>query len=279
MQITKLQGSGNDFVALSNLDGELDSVDVGELARSLCPRRTSVGADGLMVAARSERADFAMVFHNADGTPGEMCGNGVICFSRFLAELGHPQDEYLIETASGLITTWALGGGRYRVKLARPSVRRSDVAVTTSAGILTGDYVELGTPGLPHFVVELPNLDQTDAELRALGSEIRHADAFPKGANVNFYRPIAPNHVAVRTYERGVEDLTLACGTGSGSVGLVVAAASASETDISVDCPGGTLGVSIVRTPDDQTDIYLTGRATLVFHGTVADEIIPAPYS
>ena len=280
MEFAKLHGSGNDFIAMSNLDGQLDGRDASALAVALCARHTGIGADGLFIVQPSQRADFEMTFYNADGSVGEMCGNGVMCFSRFLAELGHQRDEYLIATRSGPITTWSVGGHRYRVKLAPASVQ-TEITVDTLLGPVRGDYLELGDPGLPHFCVLLPELAEREPDrLGELGARLRHAPEFPRGANVNFYAPLPDGQVRLRTYERGVEDFTLACGTGSGCVGLLLAAAGPAGNEprtIAVQSMGGTLTVEVVPSPGKAPELYLTGNTTLVCQGVVSEDLVPPP--
>lgn len=205
MQVYYMNGAGNDFMVV---DARGMQLDYEQLAIALCKL---TGADGFMAVDNSDKADFRLHFYNADGSRGEMCGNGARCICRFAYDLGIAGAEMTVETDAGLVPGWRLDQNQYRVKLNNPSVldlhRKGDVA-----------YVELGNPGVPHAVKEYfgdlwADADSLKEELRAL----RFDKAFPKGANVNFYQVIGEAEIRILTFERGVEDYTLACGTGCGS--------------------------------------------------------------
>lgn len=205
MQVYYMNGAGNDFMVV---DARGMQLDYEQLAIALCKL---TGADGFMAVDNSDKADFRLHFYNADGSRGEMCGNGARCICRFAYDLGIAGAEMTVETDAGLVPGWRLDQNQYRVKLNNPSVldlhRKGDVA-----------YVELGNPGVPHAVKEYSgdlwaDADSLKEELRAL----RFDKAFPKGANVNFYQVIGEAEIRILTFERGVEDYTLACGTGCGS--------------------------------------------------------------
>lgn len=210
MKVTYMNGAGNDFMVI---DGRGLDTDYSELSRRLC---AMTGADGFMAVDNSEIADFRLHFYNADGTRGEMCGNGARCICRFANEIGLAGDSMTVQTDAGLVPGWRLGGGNYRVRLNNPGVldlqRKGDIA-----------YVELGNPGVPHAVREYKGALWDDAaKLREEMEALRHDAAFPKGANVNYFQWVGENEVNVLTFERGVEDFTLACGTGCGSVTTVL---------------------------------------------------------
>ena len=205
MQVYYMNGAGNDFMVV---DARGMQLDYEQLAIALCKL---TGADGFMAVDNSDKADFRLHFYNADGSRGEMCGNGARCICRFAYDLEIAGAEMTVETDAGLVPGWRLDQNQYRVKLNNPSVldlhRKGDVA-----------YVELGNPGVPHAVKEYfgdlwADADALREELRAL----RFDKAFPKGANVNFYQVIGEAEIRILTFERGVEDYTLACGTGCGS--------------------------------------------------------------
>ena len=224
MRFTKMNGAGNDFILLDAIAEPFDESAASALARSLCDRRRSIGADGLMLVTRAEGdADYRMRFYNSDGSPGEMCGNGARCICRYGYENGLAGETQRVETTAGLVTGWRMGKRLYRIRLNDPCHMRLDG--TAEADGITYDcaYVELGDPGIPHAAVPIAGLRDYDAAaLLRLGRTLRHYPDFPKGANVNFYEIIGPDHVYERTYERGVEDFTYACGTGTGSVVTVL---------------------------------------------------------
>lgn len=275
MEFYKLSGAGNDFVVLSNMDGRILPESYSGLARALCRRRQSIGADGLMVLERSRTADFRMAFFNADGSAGEMCGNGARCICRMGYELGLSGEIQRVETPSGLVIGRRLDKRRFCVKLTEPSMFKPDETVCVLGGSYACAYVELGNPGLPHAVLEFPGLRETDLDaLRPLAKALRFHEKFPKGANVNFYEHTAPDRVILRTYERGVEDFTLACGTGSASTALTVARRAGREAmTVYLDNPGGLLEVEV--RPDEKggpPELYLTGPTNIVARGLVTDE-------
>ena len=206
MKVYYMNGAGNDFMVI---DARGQNLDFEKLALKLCKL---TGADGFMAVDHSEIADFKLHFYNADGSRGEMCGNGARCICRFAYDHGIAGESMTVETDAGLVPGWRIDENQYRVKLNNPGVldlnRKGSIA-----------YVELGNPGVPHAVAEYDGDLWADADaiwdhMRVL----RFDPAFPKGANVNFYQVIGENEVRVLTYERGVEDFTLACGTGTGSV-------------------------------------------------------------
>ncbi len=252
MKITYMNGAGNDFMVM-DVRGQI--LDLPSLAKQLCARN---GADGFMALDVSEKADFRLHFYNSDGSRGEMCGNGARCICKYAYDLGIVGDTMTVETDAGLVPGWRLGEERYRVQLNTPSVlalsRRADAA-----------YVELGDPGIPHSVTEIPGLtfDQKDA-LRPMARQLRFAPEFPKGANVNFYHRLDDATVRVLTYERGVEDYTLACGTGCGSVAAVLwTKGQLPGSVMHAQVPGGALTVTVTGNGRVET-LLLEGPAQTI---------------
>lgn len=210
MKVFYMNGAGNDFMVI---DGRCSEHDYSQLAPKLC---AITNADGFMAVDNSSVADFKLHFYNSDGSRGEMCGNGARCICRFANEIGLAGDEMQIETDAGIVFGWRLDKQQYRVRLNNPGVldlsRKGDIA-----------YVELGMPGVPHAVREYEGDLWSDADLlKGEMRNLRYDPAFPKGANVNYYSWIHENEVRVLTFERGVEDFTLACGTGCGSISSVL---------------------------------------------------------
>ena len=270
-----MNGAGNDFIILNNMTERLDHALFPSIARTLCHRRLSIGADGLMVVESPRQGgDYRMLFYNADGSEGEMCGNGARCICRYGFENGLAGETQTVESPSGLVTGCRIDRRNYRIRLTDPTVLRLDCPVQVRDQSWACSYVELGTPGLPHAVVPLPGLSgKTMEELRDLGRDLRWNPAFPKGANVNFYEIIGPDRVVELTYERGVEDFTYACGTGTGSTVLVLTLMGlVSGEDVEVSVPGGKLRVTIDRGREAVKAIWLTGPTNFVCEGEVRDE-------
>ncbi len=276
MEITKMHGAGNDFIIINNIREKIPAEKLPRLAEKICTRRLSAGADGFMVVeAPKEGGDFRMLFFNSDGTVGEMCGNGARCIARYGYENGLAGETQRIETTAGLVTGRRVSDRIYTVRLNDPTHIDTDIKISVCGRDLTVSYIELGNPGLPHAVLigdDYMTMDSGD--LRALGRAIRWCEKFPKGANVNFCSfDKSRGKWFVRTYERGVEDFTLACGTGIGSSALTLCLKGlASPEEVKLSAPGGDLSVSLTLNGDGAKDIWLTGPTNMVYKGTLTDE-------
>ena len=248
MKIWHMNGAGNDFMVMDARGG---NYDFEALAKKLCKL---TGADGFMATDVSDIADFRLHFYNSDGSRGEMCGNGARCICRFAYEQGMAGAEMTVQTDAGLVQGWRLSDSQYRVRLNNPGIldlhRKEDAA-----------YVELGCPGVPHAVREVPGLQWQQREaLRPMARNLRHDPTFPKGANANLYCWIREKRVRILTFERGVEDYTLACGTGSGSLACVLwAEGKLPGGYLTVENPGGTLAVTVSGENGQVTDLLLEG--------------------
>ena len=275
MRFTKMNGAGNDFILVENLHGELTQQQLSKLARTLCDRRMSIGADGLMaiVPAKAD-ADFGMLFFNCDGTLGEMCGNGARCICRYGYETGLAGETQTIETTAGLVTGTRIDAKNYRIRLPDP-VNLQYLALDVDGKKVGCMYLELGNPGIPHAVVQYPGLREADEQaLFEFGRKLRYHPAFPKGANVNFLEKTGENRFYERTWERGVEDFTYACGTGTGASVYALAEKHRCGDHAEVEVKGGLLIVDIVRDGKKCRDLLLTGPASMVCAGEIFDEAI-----
>ncbi len=270
-----MNGAGNDFVVLNNLKEHLPAECLPQVARTLCQRHLSIGADGLMVVdAPVQGGDFRMLFYNADGSMGEMCGNGARCICRYGFETGLAGETQTVETTAGIITGRRIHRRMYRIRLNDPTTVQLSAPVEVDGVTYPCSYVELGDPGIPHAVVPFANLRQADEnELRQLGRAIRRHSRFPKGANVNFYELTGEDRIFERTFERGVEDFTYACGTGTGSVVTVLTMqGKVSGQGVRAEMTGGELVIDADRSGSRITDLYLTGPTNIVCKGEVTDE-------
>ena len=275
MRFTKMNGAGNDFILVENLHGELTQQQLSKLARTLCDRRMSIGADGLMaiVPAKAD-ADFGMLFFNCDGTLGEMCGNGARCICRYGYETGLAGETQTIETTAGLVTGTRIDTKNYRIRLPDP-VNLQYLALDVDGKKVGCMYLELENPGIPHAVVQYPGLREADEQaLFEFGRKLRYHPAFPKGANVNFLEKTGENRFYERTWERGVEDFTYACGTGAGASVYALAEKRRCGDHVEVEVKGGLLIVDIVRDGKKCRDLLLTGPASMVCTGEIFDEAI-----
>lgn len=253
MDVYYMNGAGNDFMVI---DARGKTLDFAKLAVELCKL---TGADGFMAVDKSDIADFRLHFYNADGSRGEMCGNGARCVCRFAYTLGIAGEEMTVQTDAGLVPGTRLDENQYRVRLNNPSVldlhRKEDVA-----------YVELGNPGVPHAVAEYRGDLWADAgSLRETLRALRYDPAFPRGANVNFFQALAPGQVRVLTFERGVEDFTLACGTGCGSIASVLwATGRLSGGLLTAYNRGGTLKLAVSGENGHVQSLVLEGPTEIV---------------
>ena len=314
MKFWKMNGAGNDFIVINNIEERIPQEKFPEIARTLCERHMSVGADGFMVVDRPHEgvnADYRMLFYNSDGSVGEMCGNGARCICRYGYENGLAGEEPIIETTAGIVTGKRIDSSMYRIRLNDPSVielekelgpdGKFDFWRSTEYGVRLCDagqaeikiacsYIVLGDPGIPHLVVEYKGnvselcgsehlKDADENILRELGRALRWNSSLPKGANVNFVELTGENEVFERTFERGVEDFTYACGTGTGCAAVALTLSEkVSGTDIHFHVTGGELYVDVEEI-DEGGDgaisvhgIYLTGPTNTVAKGEITDE-------
>ena len=266
----KLQGAGNDFILIDNQELNFASEQVTKFAARVCTRRVSVGADTLIaVEAARGSGDFYARFFNADGSEAEMCGNGARCVARWAFETGIAKEKMIIETIAGDVPAERLDKRTYCVQLNSPTVFEADKLLQVDGKEVTVDYVELGNPGIPHLVVHVPDLAMTELEtILDFARKLRIHPAFEKGANVNFYDILSDQTVVERTYERGVEDFTLACGTGTGSTAYALTKKGLVKSDpVVIEVLGGQLQVNVV-----ENDLYLIGDTNMVVKGTILDE-------
>lgn len=273
---TKMQGAGNDFILVNNMELGLPADSFPALAKRVCTRRLSLGGDALMVADAPEHGGHLhMRFYNADGSEGEMCGNGARCLARYAFEKGIAGEEIHMETKAGDVFGWRLSRREYRIRLNRPEVLETGCPVAVDGVRYDCAYVELGRPGLPHAVVHLPGLGERCLEaLRPLGVALRSYPTFPKGANVNFWDKNADGTICLRTFERGVEDFTLACGTGSGAAAAVLTLRDLVPRGqrVRFSEPGGVLSVDVEQTDGRVTALYLMGDTNMVAEGVIMDD-------
>jgi len=265
LSFVKMTGAGNDFVVVDNR-----SIGVNltrEQIAALCHRHFGIGADGVLLAEPADRAgaDFRMRYYNADGGEAEMCGNGARCFARFVQPWSRAEPGRVrFLTQAGLITGDYVGH-EIRVNLTAPT----DLKLNQRGDFGWGNivYHELNT-GVPHVVLEVGDVEV--AEVLALGRAIRHSKLFPRGTNVNFVQVLDPANLVVRTYERGVEGETLACGTGVTAAALLMHRVRGLALPLRVKVRGGdVLAVGAVSEAGTFRDVTLTGPATEVFSGTV----------
>ncbi|OPY12514.1 MAG: Diaminopimelate epimerase [Syntrophus sp. PtaB.Bin001] len=266
----KMSGSGNDFILMDNREGMLNFLkkDVKDFVRAICRRKVSVGADGVILVERSEKADFRWRFFNADGSEVEMCGNGGRCVARFAFLNGIAGERMSFETVAGLIDA-EVRGDQVKLRLTEPQVLQLNQDVAVQKEVLTVDSLNTG---VPHVVAFVGNLE--DFDVFRYGRSLRYHEAFqPAGTNANFVTVTGFHSLSVRTYERGVEDETLACGTGS--VASALAAAARGQVDSPVDVhvrSGEILKIHFEKIDGKFRNVYLEGRVRVVYEGQLWEE-------
>lgn len=272
MKFTKMQGAGNDFIIINNMDLSIPEDGFSAIAKKLCTAHFSIGADGVMfVCPPVSGGDYRMLFYNSDGTLGEMCGNGARCICRYGHDTGLAGSLQRVETTAGLVTGERISEGLYRIRLPEPEGFRKDIVIEAAGRSFSCCYVELGHPGIPHAVTVFPEWPRIPREeLFEYGKALRSCPEFPKGANVTFVAPVSGDYVKAITFERGVEDFTLACGTGSGATAFsLMMLNDATPGHIDVEMPGGILSIEPV-VDKDGCNLFLTGPAELSFTGEIA---------
>ena len=274
LRFTKMNGAGNDFILIDNRAGEI-YLDRSQIAR-LCERHRGVGADGVLLLEKaSNNADFRMRYFNADGGEAEMCGNGARCFARFANKMANQDGKISFDTQAGVIAAELLND-LVKLQMTEPTDLRLNIELPVGE---ERKIVHFINSGVPHVVIPVSRVD--DVDVRREGSAIRRHKMFsPSGANVNFVEKLGPKKIAVRTYERGVEDETLACGTGVVASALIFATLENTNGPITVIARGGDeLQVGLEKSDPAPLhsgaasnrfrNVTLTGPADFVFDGTI----------
>jgi diaminopimelate epimerase len=260
----KVSGAGNDFVAVDNIAGIL-KVDWPAFARAACERHFGVGADGLLVLAPSMSADFTMLYFNADGSSGGMCGNGGRCCVMFARLNGLEHDDITFDALGYLYRATFTGNG-IRVAMKDPEKIRRGIPVHVTAGKFLCHAVDTGAPHIVTYVEDLDSADVFNA-----GRELRsHSEFQPEGTNVNFVKVLGHDAIAIRTYERGVEAETLACGTGSIASAVISAMEKGIAPPVTVLTRSGEqLRVGLSIEGGNVRGISLEGHARIIFSSKV----------
>ncbi|HWQ90111.1 MAG TPA: diaminopimelate epimerase [Clostridia bacterium] len=265
LDFTKMNGAGNDFILVDNRP--LQFKPTREQIVRLCDRHRGVGADGLIlwVPCASGKAEWAWMFYNSDGSTGEMCGNGARCFARFVQARSGKQEGLTFETEAGVIRA-EFSKDLVTVNLTEPRELHLGQTIPLAGGPAT---IHSLNTGVPHAVWFVPDADK--AMVQQLGAEIRsHPHFGPRGTNVNFAQVLGPGLIRVRTFERGVEGETLACGTGVTATALIASQVHRFDSPVAVRVLGGEeLQVSFRRQGERFVDVRLTGPAEFVFTGRV----------
>ncbi|MBW1721906.1 MAG: diaminopimelate epimerase [Deltaproteobacteria bacterium] len=270
IEFWKMSGSGNDFIIFDNREGVVRDWELETLVARVCRRRESVGADGLIAVVGSEQYDFAWRFFNADGGEVEMCGNGGRCVARFAYLKGIAGSRMTFETRVGPVSA-EVKGRVVKVLMPTPGGLERNIALSPEPTWIHWDFINTG---VPHVVIQVDDL--SDHPVVEEGRAIRHHSAFsPGGTNVNFMKVLDQGSIEVRTYERGVEDETLACGTGSIASALVAASRGMVRSPVRVRTRGGEiLHVHFTQEGDRFREVWLEGNTSLVYKGRLCREAL-----
>ncbi|MDO9182989.1 MAG: diaminopimelate epimerase [Bacteriovorax sp.] len=261
INFTKMNATGNDFVVIDNRDQLVNAGDV-ELWKKLCSLKTGIGADGILLLEKSTKADFKMRYINADGGEVEMCGNGGRAITAFAHEIIKPiKNIYHFETMNGLYECSIDSAYGFRLKMTE--LYDVDKINLDSLKIPNKNSMYLNT-GVPHSVFEVENVQKYPVFEN--GKNIRYSPLFEKGCNANFYEVVNSKHLRVRTYERGVENETLSCGTGVTATAIAAAKKYNWKDEIVLETLGGTLAVKFNA---DFSEVFLCGKVEKIFIGSV----------
>ena len=264
---SKLNGSGNDFLLIDNRGGILRGVGLPEFVEKVCDRSRSIGADGVIFIEKSRRADFRWRFFNADGSRAEMCGNGGRCAARFAVERNIARTTLGFETDAGLIRA-EVKGRRVKLQMTPPRGLALSKSLSLRGRKITYSFLDTG---VPHAVLFVPDLSKIDLEGTGRGIRMHRAFA-PRGTNVDFVR-VRNGEVGVRTYERGVEGETLACGTGAVAAGILSAVHGYVRPPVAVRTRGGeVLIVHFDPVKDGFGEVYLEGDTSWSCDGVMSKE-------
>jgi diaminopimelate epimerase len=268
----KMSGSGNDFILIDNRDGAVEAgigaMPVVDFVRAVCEPKVSLGADGLIMIQKSDRADFAWRFFNADGSEVEMCGNGGRCAARYAFMKGIAGASMSFETLAGIIDA-EVKDHIVKLRLTDPFDLRVGESLQIDGIAYRVDSINTGVPHAVYFVDDVALQDVV-----GLGRKTRyHKHYEPRGTNANFVERVDRHHLKVRTYERGVEDETLACGTGSVASALIAAWKDLVEAPVAVEVRSGeTLTIYFEKTARGFEKVYLEGQAKIVCQGSLWEE-------
>lgn len=264
----KMSGSGNDFILVDNRAGAVEEEDLGEFIASICRRKLSVGADGVILIETSDRADFRWRFFNADGGEVEMCGNGGRCVARLAHLKGIAGARLSFETKAGIIEA-EVKGERVKLEMPEATLPELDYPLAVDKETLT---VSSMTVGVPHVVIWVDDLEASPVFEQ--GRKIRYHERYaPAGTNVNFVQHLADGTMAIRTYERGVEDETLACGTGSVATALIAASKGMAASPTLLRTRGGeALRIYYETSGKGFHRVYLEGEARIIYEGRLWKE-------
>ncbi len=268
IEFYKMSGAGNDFIIIDNRNQVVDETDLVGFIAKVCRRKFSVGADGLILVESSDKVDFKWRFYNSDGSRAEMCGNGARCAARFAYVNRIAGPELSFETDAGIVSA-RMQNDRVKIRMTDPTGLRLNYPLMIDSRMLRISSINTG---VPHVVVEVEDLE--NADVCKDGRCIRFHEAYaPAGTNANFVSMTAKGEIVIRTYERGVEDETLACGTGSVAAALIMAKIRELSSPVDVLTRSRErLSIYFRMDGDRFHDVYLEGGARIIYVGRLHQE-------
>lgn len=266
----KMSGSGNDFIIIDNRNQMIKAKGLSDFAKKICCRRMSVGADGLILLEKSDKVDFKWRFFNSDGSLAAMCGNGARCAARFACLHKIAGKNISFETDAGIIFA-EIRGELVKIKLTDPTDYRADYQIKLANSLQNISSINTG---VPHVIIFCEDLEKID--LNKLGKEIRYHKIFqPEGTNVNYVSRLQDKTFAMRTYERGVEGETLACGTGAVACAIAVAKQFSLQAPIRIITKSGSeLIIYFIEERGFFKDVYLEGDARVIYKAELGDNAL-----
>jgi diaminopimelate epimerase len=266
----KIEGGGNDFVTFLDFNNNFKDTELPDLAKRFCPRGSSIGADGLILARKSSEADIRMVYYNADGSRAGLCGNGLRSLSLLVYRVGLIKKEFTVETDVGIFNIKILGDNRVRNSFLEPVIHNKDLRVETGGKDYEGIHIDVGVPYYCVFLKEGDSLEEIDMDIT--GRALRHHEVFAAaGSNITFIHTVKPGLIKIRIFERGVEAETLSSGTGAFSSAIASNIRYGYKTPITVESPGGEVHLFFEKAGDTYKDIWLEGRASILYKGEIID--------
>jgi diaminopimelate epimerase len=270
IEFMKMSGTGNDFILVDNRDGKCPEKDLSHIARKACRRRESVGADGMIFITGSDKHDFAWKFFNSDGSEAEMCGNGGRCVARFALLQGIAGEKMTFDTLAGPVSA-EVTGRNVKVLMPVPTGLKVDIDLPQEPGWISTSFINTG---VPHVVVQVEKIN--DVQVNEQGRAIRFHSMFkPDGTNANFMNITDENRLYVRTYERGVENETLACGTGAIASSLIAHEKGLVVSPVTVVTSGGEeLKIHFLKEEGKFSSVWLEGGTSIIYNGKLNEEAL-----
>jgi len=267
VNFTKVVGTGNDFIVVDNRTKKFEKIvkNISKFVLEVCHRRLSIGADGVLVLEDSKKADFKMRIINSDGSEASMCGNGARCAALYAVTNKWCGNELKIETGAGIVAA-SVKAPQVKLKMTDPVGLELNRGLNVDNLVMQSHFINTGVPHVVYIVEDIE-----EYPVREMGAKIRHHKDFaPAGTNANFVKVIGDNEIRVRTYERGVEDETLACGTGSTASAIIAALVSGLKSPVKVKTQSGEmLTVYFEASGNKVSKVYLEGSAKIVFEGGI----------